>query len=592
MSIHREHERLESSADEADQVGPPRSDSDSVGKGFELKKEINSLPWWVISSVVHATIPLLASLIVVSPAQIDETTGIGNPDMIEIGPTVRPTPKPPMLYDPSPTAEVGPETLPPIPGKNPTIEFLFNPENFPIGEYNETENLDREYNPEHPARGEPLAKMMSSLPVGGTGLGLGKGTGAGDGEGPEVGLGAGAFAGFGVGASGGGGDERIPGPWGDPRGAGKKNRIKDYGGRKEVIGWTDIGLEWLAYHQEKDGSWDRKSHESLYNPPTHKDNVGVTGLATLAFLGAGHTEKHGKHKENVQRAVKWLIDNRNDRGLWGSNTSEAWNTYMYDNAIGLMALAEAASMSRNETTKAAAQKAVDAMAENQVPYGGWGYSDSKGDKNHENDTSVTIWAAMAMKSAHASGLKVPGGVFTGVLTWVENAQDLSDAAKGGGSMGYDYRGGRVAYRGKLGQAYGDMSKGHLQKLNLLTSGAALIRVFWGQQPNHPGITGPCNILLDESLPGHVQKGGESYYALYYQTFLMFQKGGDWWQKWNDPMQDFLKSRLRTDGTVDKYKGSWDLIPGDEPTGYGGRVMSTSLAVLTLEVYYRYLQVNK
>ena len=36
-------------------------------------------------------------------------------------------------------------------------------------------------------------------------------------------------------------------------------------------------------------------------------DAGVTGLATLAFLGAGHTERAGKFKKTVRTAVEWLM---------------------------------------------------------------------------------------------------------------------------------------------------------------------------------------------------------------------------------------------------------------------------------------------
>jgi hypothetical protein len=66
---------------------------------------------------------------------------------------------------------------------------------------------------------------------------------------------------------------------------------------------------------------------------------------------------------------------------------------------------------------------------------------------------------------------------------------------------------------------------------------------------------------------------------------MFQRQGDDWLRWNQAMQETLLTRQRLDGEL---AGSWDA--DDLWGGYGGRVYSTSLATLSLEVYYRYLPI--
>ena len=62
------------------------------------------------------------------------------------------------------------------------------------------------------------------------------------------------------------------------------------------------------------------------------------------------------------------------------------------------------------------------------------------------------------------------------------------------------------------------------KLNILTAAAGVIRIFWGQSLNHPGIVGPANILLDESLPGQAGEN-ESYYAMYYACRALLETRG-------------------------------------------------------------------
>jgi len=58
-------------------------------------------------------------------------------------------------------------------------------------------------------------------------------------------------------------------------------------------------------------------------------------------------------------------------------------------------------MTNASTLQIPAQKAVDFLVAAQNPGKGWRYTSRSGD----NDTSVTGWAAMALKSAELSGLQ-------------------------------------------------------------------------------------------------------------------------------------------------------------------------------------------
>jgi hypothetical protein len=363
----------------------------------------------------------------------------------------------------------------------------------------------------------------------------------------------------------------------------KKKLVVKNGGGAATESAVAAGLEWLKLHQEPEGFWDRKKYGGKTGATSDKDNVGNTGLAMLAFLAAGHTEKNGPHKDVVKKGTEWLIANQNEKGTWGTCGAEMWNMYNYQGAIGAMALSEAAGMTRNAALTAAAQKALDGLVAAQVPNGAWGYCDAKGNKDHTNDTSVTIWCAMALKSAKAAGLNVPEESIKGVQDWINFAQDLKYAKPGDNT----YRGGQCYYRGILNKAaslrFSPEARG-----NTLTAAAGVIRVFWGEKLDHPGIVGPCNVLLEENLPGTGSgPGARDIYSMYYGTLLMFQKGGDHWQKWNKAMSPYLLGLIRKDGTNQDNKGSWDPV-GGYAVPHGGRTMSTALGVLMLEVYYRYL----
>ena len=73
------------------------------------------------------------------------------------------------------------------------------------------------------------------------------------------------------------------------------------------------------------------------------------------------------------------------------------------------------------------------------------------------------------------------------------------------------------------------------------------------------------------------------YYWYYATYALFQFGGNEWRTWNKGMQEALL-RTQRQGNIDE-DGSWDPI--GEWGLAGGRVYSTAIGAMTLEVFYRF-----
>lgn len=375
--------------------------------------------------------------------------------------------------------------------------------------------------------------------------------------------GTGTSAALGVGGGGGG-------AYGRPSGAGGRlRRAKAGGGGKATESAVDRGLEWLARNQEADGRWDNQRHGGKHVGPM--GDAAMTGYALLAFLGAGHTEKVGKYKENVRKAVKWLIENQ---GKNNAKHDGRWVPLMYTNGIATMALCEAAGMARIPDTIKAAQKSVDGVDDAQIRRGNdsdreaWDYSPKGG----TNDSSIMAWNIMALKSAKIAGLKVDPQTFAGCLNWLNAGQDLGNM-KPGDDAPSDWIGGKMSYRGTV------MAPNKGNGSIAVTAAAALCRLhIGGADLDDPGVLGPCNMML-KTLP---KKYPYNLYYGYYGTLVMFQKGGEHWKSWNEAMKPALTESQRKGGAED---GSWDPISAGSDDS---RVMSTALAILSLEVYYRYL----
>ena len=106
--------------------------------------------------------------------------------------------------------------------------------------------------------------------------------------------------------------------------------------------------------------------------------------------------------------------------------------------------------------------------------------------------------------------------------------------------------------------------------------AMLSRMYlgWGRDD---GDMRACVALIDKST------STENYYTNYFATQVMKNWGGPEWDRWNGRLRDQLIARQETDGPG---KGSWAPQDRADYSKSGGRLLTTCLATLTLEVYYR------
>jgi hypothetical protein len=74
------------------------------------------------------------------------------------------------------------------------------------------------------------------------------------------------------------------------------------------------------------------------------------------------------------------------------------------------------------------------------------------------------------------------------------------------------------------------------------------------------------------------------YYNYYATQVMHHFGGAPWKRWNARMRDQLVNSQAKEG---HESGSWFMLD-PHGAGPGGRLYSTAMAAMVLEVYYRHL----
>lgn len=400
----------------------------------------------------------------------------------------------------------------------------------------------------------PEARPMTLPPPPGIGPSLGTGGGVDD----PARIGAASLIGL---AGGLGGPKLAPGGFGGRSGATRAKMLEQGGGNTVSEAAVASGLRWLAQHQAPDGHWslvDFHQHGKCNcgSPGTHTNDVAATAFGLLPFLGAGQThrsttEGNKRYASNVDKALRYLISRQNREGGFVVNGSP--NTPLYAHGLATIALCEAYALTGDAALRRPAQQALSYIVSAQTPEGGWRY-EPRGQTGF--DTSVGGWQLMALKSGQLAGLDIPSSAFQGCGRWLNEAQS-SD----GGSYGYT-------------SPPPEIPSPTLSAVGLLC------RQYLGWGPRSPGLIAGVR-RLQAPDPNNI-------YFNYYATQVMHHMGGVSWERWNPRMRDLL---IETQDKGDKkahLKGSWEVAKGDAFARAGGRMMSTSLSILTLEVYYRHL----
>jgi hypothetical protein len=336
--------------------------------------------------------------------------------------------------------------------------------------------------------------------------------------------------------------------------------VRGGGGSAQTEAAVQAALRWLIDNQDPDGRWNAKQHEAGRDTPADgrsrphagvEADTGMTGLALLALLASGETHLRGPYQENVRRGLEYLLRTQAASGsLAGSADLFA---AMYCHAMAAFALCEAYGMTGDQRLEPAVRRAIGYTIAAQDPYGGgWRYQ-----PRDPGDTSQLGWQFMALRSAELAGIPLPEPTRQGVIRYLQ-------------SVAAGQHGGWACYQ--PGE----------QPSRTMTAEALASWQFLGLSRQHPACHEAAEALLGE-LPG---QGQPNFYYWYYATLATYHLQGETWRRWNTALQTHLLATQRKTGPL---AGSWD--PDPVWGGYAGRIYSTSLGGLSLEVYYRYLRLE-
>ncbi len=353
-----------------------------------------------------------------------------------------------------------------------------------------------------------------------------------------------------------------PGKKIDRSGATRKRLLKDFGGSAESEEAVMLGLAWLTQQQKQDGGW-------VYDGNRAADTAPATGMAVLAFLGAGQSHKEGRYKQTVQAGLNWLVKNLDTSNGPGAGHFKGAND-MYGQGIATLALCEAYGMTQDPALKGPAQLAIDYIQKGQGRNGSWGYS-----AGANGDTSIVGWQIQALHAAKLAQLNVDDKVIASAIRFLDYASVGQNKA-----------------------AYGYTSKSGAQAATSLTAIGLLSRYYVdGWRTEHAGFTeGNRGLMKRAPSIAIAANNGLDLYYYYYATQVVRFYGGEDWKSWNEGpkqadgtrtggMPDWL---IRLQDRAPVNRGSWAPQRGDSWFAPNcGRLGTTCMALLTLEVYYRY-----
>jgi hypothetical protein len=342
--------------------------------------------------------------------------------------------------------------------------------------------------------------------------------------------------------------------------------LREGGGTMQSEEAVERGLRWIAAHQALNGSWGTDSFYLAARcscpDPGKKHDIAGTAFGLLPLLASGSTHKQGRYKVAVAAGITYLMQKQGDSGGWAGG----YNAAAYENALATIALSEAYGMTKDPFLEGPATRAVNYIVQCQSPFGGWGYEP----KSLAPDTSVTFWSTWAVQTALHAGVFVPKETFQPLEKYLD----------------------RVAERNGPGYWYKEPSPLLNEtgpRPSLLPDGI-LCREFLGATPESKGLVQSVRALA-RPLTLSVRDRPGIYYLFFAQQAL-HHFGGREWEAWNPKARDILVE-LQDRGEEfgrEHRGGSWSPV-GHQWMEEGGRLMSTSLATLTLQVYYSRVPLN-
>jgi hypothetical protein len=347
-------------------------------------------------------------------------------------------------------------------------------------------------------------------------------------------------------------------------------------------------MRWLSDQQNKTGkakgAWNSrvgfKVNDGYRLQPLEQTqeglpHLGVTSLASMAFLSGGHLPGQGPHGKTTRAALDFVLAHvRDDSGF-----ITGYGTRMYSHAFSLLFLAEVYGMTGDPKLRAKLDKAVEFTYRSQNEEGGWRYAPLARD----SDMSITVCQVVALREARNIGIKVPRETIDKALKYVMESAVTGRTNPNRGAFLYQH------------------SEVPFNRNSFALTAAGLTTIYQAGLYSQADVdrycrqrgirTVPrlidCLNYLDQTYQGIWREYSDHYfyfYGNYYATQAWYTRGGQQWRSWYTRLRDDLLSIARHRRGADGLRRTyWE-------SRHVGDVFATAVASIILQVPNNYLPI--
>lgn len=347
----------------------------------------------------------------------------------------------------------------------------------------------------------------------------------------------------------------------------------------ESVEAVDEALAFLASIQNADGSWTAdvgyKLNQAYEVAARRVPHVGVTALAGLAFLSAGHLPGRGRYGEVIGRATDWLLGQVNTGGYITANGSR-----MYSHAFAALFLAEVYGMTDRHQLEEHLQRSIDYIVAAQNEYGSWRYEPLAA----ESDMSITVCQLNALRAARNVGIRVPRSTIDRARDYIALSY-VDRSRRTFGSHDSYYRLGRGSFKYQTSPR--TRSSFALTAAGLAAfhnAGVNGLRFDWTLRDGQviPIDLSDSILFLRETFPtvsdgAYYEHHYFYWYGHYYATQALYVVGGDAWSWYYPQIRGELLRSQQASGAFPSRTGP-------------GEAFSTAVGAVILSLPYGYLPI--
>lgn len=298
------------------------------------------------------------------------------------------------------------------------------------------------------------------------------------------------------------------------------------------------GLRWLVSCQNKDGAWGEKAEEL----------EASTGLALLAFIGHGETPASTEYGKSVEAGLKYLLSIQKATNL----TNWPGNQLAISHAVSTWAICDGYSLTLIPFLQSNGDEGLRIVIKGQRPSGLWDEFYRMDDG--QDDMEASIWQVLALQSGKRAGSQLDG------------LQNCLDKAAAG------------------------MEKALDTNLDTGTKAGLVFGMQLCGQTSKPVVQNAITNLFALTSDWNAPSFNDPIFRWYLITEAIFQNGGKPWGVWNRQFAPMLVNhQVKQERSGGVTLGYWDS-PGKQERF--GRVYSTALSLLMLEIYYQFNSLNR